>query len=108
MSYQGKSKIPTELLLAQEYQKLHHYQLSRDLYTIFFENNTHHHLRFKALFEVADNWFHEGECDKALSSYHGFIEYCDSQDGLTEVEQDWVNAYKRLTYSRIERMRQAL
>lgn len=101
------SDVPESLVLAQELQKARDYHNSRHLYKQFFDNNPKHHLRFKALFEVADNWFHEKKYTNAGAAFVKFIEYCDNQQSLTEKEKEWIKYYKRLALSRIEAIKKA-
>ena len=96
-----RSKIPEDLIFAQELQKARDYSSSRKLYKDFFDNNPDHYLRFKALFEVADNWYHQKNYEFAQKAFLKFIEYCNSQINLTEQENDWIKYYKRLAISRI-------
>ena len=95
-----KRSVPYELVIAQELQKAKKYKLSRESYMSFFTTNPSHILRFKALFEVADNYFHEGLYLEAVESYDKFLDYCNEQTEITEDEKDWVNAYTSLTISR--------
>ncbi|HYF83479.1 MAG TPA: hypothetical protein VEB00_10695 [Clostridia bacterium] len=94
--------IPKSLVLAQELQKGRDYYNSRNLYNDFFINNQNHYLRFKALFEVADNWFHEKKYANAEISFSEFINYCDKQQNLTEQEKEWIKYYRQLALSRIK------
>lgn len=47
--------------------------------TASFECNDTHPLRFKALFEVADNYYHAKDYKSAKSGYKNFLEYCSNQ-----------------------------
>lgn len=97
--------IPESLILAQNLQKARAYSSSRGLYKKFFDNNPGHYLRFKALFEVADNWFHEKKYANAEAGFTEFIKYCDSQQSLTEEEKGWVKYYRQLALSRIKEIK---
>ncbi len=97
--------IPEILVLAQELQKARDYYNSRNLYKKFFDNNPNHYLRFKALFEVADNWFHEKKYSNAEVAFVEFINYCDKQQSLTEQENDWIKYYRQLAMSRIKNIK---
>lgn len=90
------------LILAQELQKLRDYKHSREIYMQFFISNPKHYMRFKALFEVADNLYYEKNYDEAIKYYNDFLGYCDKQDSLTVEEISWINAYKELAKSRLK------
>lgn len=94
--------IPETLVLAQDFQKARQYRLSRKLYSEFFSENPKHPLRFKALFEVADNWFHEKNAKEAIAGFLDFIEYCEGEKSFTDEEIGWINAYRKLAESRIQ------
>lgn len=98
--------IPDELIKANELQKIGDYQLSQRLYQKFFDCNPQHPLRFKALFEVADNYFHAGCYQDAKKGYELFLSYCSEQKNLSEEESGWVDAYTKLAHSRIATMEQ--
>jgi len=98
--------IPDELIKANELQKIGDYKLSRTLYQKFFDCNPQHPLRFKALFEVADNFFHAGCYQDAKNGYEFFLSYCAEQKEVSVEESGWVNAYTKLAYSRIKTMEQ--
>ncbi|URZ14072.1 tetratricopeptide repeat protein [Clostridium felsineum] len=102
VDYKSQNYISQELILAQELQKSREYKRSRELYMHFFIEHPKHYLRFKALFEVADNLYYEKKYDEAVKSYNKFLNYCDEQYKLTSQEISWVNAYKNLSYSRIK------
>lgn len=101
MKMKDEKNIPQKLILAQDFQKARQYSLSRNLYSEFFSDNPNHPLRFKALFEVTDNWFHEKKYMEALNGFNDFVKYCDAQENLTEEEVGWINAYKQLAVSRL-------
>ena len=98
--------IPDELIKANELQKIGDYRLSRTLYQKFFDCNPHHPLRFKALFEVADNLFHAGFYRDARNGYESFLSYCAEQTEVSEEEAGWVDAYTNLACSRIKTINQ--
>lgn len=98
--------IPDELVQANELQKIGDYKLSGSLYQKFFECNPQHPLRFKALFEMADNLFHAGCYRDAKNGYERFLAYCDEQESLSEEELGWISAYTKLSYSRIKTIEQ--
>lgn len=98
--------IPDELIRANELQKIGDYKLSRNLYQKFFDCNPEHPLRFKALFEVADNFFHAGYYQDAKNGYELFLSYCAEQEKLSDEETGWVDAYTKLAYSRIKTIEQ--
>lgn len=104
--YRRNSMIPNELILANELQKIGDYKLSRHLYQKFFDENPHHPLRFKALFEVADNFFHAKYYQDAKNGYELFLSYCAKQRHLSEEELGWIHAYTKLSYSRIKTIQQ--
>ena len=95
-------EIPEMLIQAQELQKAGDYTYSRRLYKEFFESNNTHPLRFKALFEVADNYYHAKDYKSAKKAYLDFLEYCSDQENTAEEEYGWIDAYTRLTKSRLE------
>lgn len=94
--------IPEILIRAQELQKGGDYTYSRKLYKEFFECNDTHPLRFKALFEVADNYYHAKDYKLAKQAYEVFLTYCSNQNIVTGEERGWIDAYTKLTYSRLE------
>lgn len=94
-------EIPEILIKAQEMQKIGDYRLSMKMYKKFFENNPDHPLRFKALFEVADNCFHAGDYVNAKGKYERFLEYCAEQQ-ISFEERGWVEEYSKLAKSRIK------
>ena len=94
--------VPEELIQANELQKIGDYELSRKIYQSFFESNPTHIMRFKALFEVADNFYHAGRYVEAQQGYQKFLEYCISQNNLTVDESGWVEAYTELSNSRLQ------
>lgn len=98
----NSEEIPEILILAQELQKNYEYKLSRKLYKDFFVNNPSHYLRFKALFEVADNWYYEKKYKEAIKEYNEFINYCNTYTNISIQELGWINAYKKLAYIRIK------
>lgn len=98
--------IPDELVQANELQKIGDYKLSGSLYQKFFECNPQHSLRFKALFEVADNLFYAGHYQDAKNGYELFLSYCAEQRSLSEEESGWVSAYTKLSHSRIKTIEQ--
>lgn len=104
MRYGYKKDIPEMLVLAQELQKLRKYELSRKMYMKFFITHPKHYMRFKALFEVADNLYYEKKYDEAFECYNNFLKYCSKQDNLTDEEFGWINAYKELAKSRMMRV----
>ena len=71
------------------------------LYARFFEEKPTHPLRFKCLFEVADNLFYEGRYAEASAAYRTFLNYCEEQQEISDEEAYWIDAYIRLTNSRI-------
>ena len=97
--------IPEELIRANELQKIGDYRLSGMLYKNFFYCNPQHPLRFKALFEVADNLFHAGSYRDAKKAYETFLSYCAQQTEVSEEEAGWISAYTKLSYSRIKSMK---
>ena len=98
--------IPDELIQANEQQKIGDYKLSRRLYQKFFDYNPQHPLRFKALFEVADNFFYAGCYQDARNGYELFLSYCAEQRNLSEEESGWISAYIKLSHSRIKTIEQ--
>ena len=98
--------IPEMLIRAQELQKGGDYTYSRKLYKEFFELNDTHPLRFKAFFEVADNYFHAKDYKSAKQGYEDFLEYCLNQENTTEVELGWIGAYTKLAHSRLQLIEQ--
>ena len=96
-------EIPEILVKAQEMQKIGDYRLSLKLYREFFENNPSHPMRFKALFEVADNYYHAGAYDNAQIGYENFLDYCGEQH-LSSEESGWVKEYSRLAHSRLKQI----
>ncbi|WP_026659622.1 tetratricopeptide repeat protein [Butyrivibrio sp. AC2005] len=95
--------IPEILVKAQEMQKIGDYRLSMKLYRDFFENNSCHPLRFKALFEVADNYYHSGDYDSAQIGYNNFLDYCKGQSPSSD-EIGWVKEYSKLARSRLKQI----
>lgn len=95
--------IPEILVKAQEMQKMGDYRLSMKLYRDFFENNPCHPMRFKALFEVADNYYHAGDYSNAKTGYESFLDYCNGQHPSSE-ESGWVKEYSKLAHSRLEQI----
>ena len=93
---------PEMLIRAQELQKGGDYTYSRKLYNEFFECNDTHPLRFKALFEVTDNYFHAKDYKTAKHGYEEFLEYCSVQEDVTEQESGWIDAYTKLANSRLK------
>lgn len=108
MSCYMKEAIPEELILAQELQKAREFQLSRNCFQAFFNANPSHCLRFKALYEVADNYFHEGLYPDAQKAYIKFLDYCKEQSKITEAEKGWISAYTALAFSRMEKIEDRL
>lgn len=100
--------VPKELILANELQKIGDYELSRKTYQDFFDANPMHILRFKALFEVADNLYHAGRYVEARQGYLKFLEYCASQEDLSADESGWVEAYTDLSNSRLRTIKKGL
>lgn len=100
--------VPDELVQANELQKIGDYKLSGKLYKKFFDCNPQHPLRFKALFEVADNLFHAGYYQDAEKAYETFLSYTVQQKDLSEEEAGWVSAYTKLSHSRIRTIQQKL
>lgn len=100
--------IPNELIQANELQKMGDYKLSGRFYQKFFDDNPEHPLRFKALFEVADNFFHAGCYEEARNGYKLFLSYCAKQRNLSEEELGWICAYTKLSHSRIKTIEQKL
>ena len=94
--------IPEILIRAQELQKGGDYTYSRKLYKEFFELNDTHPLRFKVLFEVADNYYHARDYKSAKRGYEDFLEYCLSKEDTAEVEFGWIDAYTKLAHSRLK------
>ena len=99
--YKKTKKIPQAIIFAQELQKSGDYIYSRKIYEEFFLNNQNHALRFKALFEIADNIFYEGKYILAEKKYLEFMEYCMSQDVSTETAHSLVEAYVKLAKRRL-------
>lgn len=97
--------VESELILAQELQKAGEYEHSRQMYKKFYGKYPKHPMRFKALFEVADNLYYEKKYKEALKSYDKFFKYCDEQDNVTAEEISWIKAYGNLAYSRIKAIR---
>ena len=93
--------IPDILIRAQELQKAGDYTYSCKLYKQFWENNDVHPLRFKALFEVADNYYHAGDYRSAMQGYQEFLDYCSTQLDTTTEERGWIDAYTKLAHSRL-------
>lgn len=102
LGYGYKNDIPEMLILAQELQKSGDYKHSREMYMKFFSDNPRHYMRFKALFEVADNLYYEKSYNEAAQSYNNFLKYCDEQSSLTDQERSWINAYKDLAERRLK------
>ncbi len=99
------NEVPEILLQAQELQKAGDYGLSKKLYRRFFEENPEHPLRFKALFEVADNCYHAADYSDAEQGYRFFLSYCLEQNNVSEEEHKWIDAYMALSYSRLENIK---
>ena len=93
---------PQELIRANELQRGGHYAASGKLYARFFEENPSHPLRFKCLFEVADNLYYEERYAEASSAYQMFIKYCGDQKDISDEEAGWIDAYIKLANSRID------
>ena len=93
--------IPQELIYANDLQRGGQYKASRERYTRFLDENPTHPLRFKSLFEVADNLFYEKQYAKATDAYRAFIRYCESQQNVTSEEQGWIETYLKLADSRM-------
>jgi len=104
VAYKRENEIPEDLILAQALQKSRQYSLSRKLYADFFAGNPTHYLRFKALFEIADNWFHEKKYKEAEKAYIVFMEYCKAEENLSEEELSWIEAYRKLSESRLSKI----
>jgi len=94
--------VPQSLVMAQAFQKARDYSLSRKLYKEFFETHPNHHLKFKALFEIADNLFYEKKFTEALKAYEDFITYCSAVNNTSSDESGWINAYVALAHSRMK------
>ena len=92
---------PKELIQANDLQRGGQYSASRSLYTRFFEKNPTHPLRFKCLFEVADNLYYEGRYAEASEAYQTFLNYCENQQEISDEEAGWIVAYIKLANSRI-------
>lgn len=101
MEYRCKNGIPYMLIEAQELQKAGEYKYSRDMYMRFFKDNPRHYMRFKALFEAADNLYYEKNYSRAKEGYNYFLKYCGGQNNLSEQESSWVSAYKALAERRL-------
>lgn len=93
---------PQELIRANDLQRGGHYAASGKLYARFFEENPKHPLRFKCLFEVADNLYYEKRYAEALEVYQTFIHYCEGQQDISDEEAGWIDAYIKLANSRID------
>lgn len=101
--------VPQILIRAQEFQKFKQYDISRKLYYEFFTLNSNHPLRFKALFEIAENYFYEKNYKMALRAYLDYEQYCNSHITLSTEEELWIKGYKKLLETRfneIERISQ--
>ena len=92
---------PQELIQANDLQRGGHYSASRSLYARFFEENPTHPLRFKCLFEVADNLYYEERYAEASEAYQTFLNYCENQQEISDEEAGWIVAYIKLANSRI-------
>ena len=92
---------PQELIRANDLQRGGHYAASGKLYARFFKKNPTHPLRFKCLFEVADNLYYEERYAEALDAYQAFINYCAGQQNTSDEEAGWIDAYIKLANSRI-------
>lgn len=101
-------ELPQSLVIAQAFQKAYNYSLSRKLYKEFFDTHPHHPLRYKALFEVADNLFYEKRSTEALKAYEDFIAYCKAAKKPSSEELGWINAYTALANSRIKNIRKVI
>ena len=83
--------IPPELVFANDLQRGGHYATSGKIYQKFFDEYPSHPLRFKCLYEVADNLFYEKKYRMAKEAYHKFMTYCEQQDVITEDERSWID-----------------
>lgn len=101
MAYGYKNHIPEMLVIAQELQKAREYERSRDMYMKFFNTHPKHCMRFKALFEAADNLYYEEKYKEAAKAYNKFLKYCDEEDNPTDEEKSWIDAYKELSGRRL-------
>lgn len=97
--------VPQILIFANDMQRAGDYALSRKYYERFFRENPTHCLRFKALYEIADNYYHEKNYKKAKKGYEIFQNYCKEQRNLTDEEAGWVEAYSKLSVSRMKEMK---
>ena len=95
-------KIPALLILANDLQRAGEFAASRKCYQQYLEEYPGTCLCYKALFEVADNYFYEKEKEKARKAYGDFLAYCKEQPPATEEETGWVKAYTALTKSRLK------
>ncbi len=99
-----ENNVPQELVFANDMQRAGDYQLSRKYYKKFLLESPTHPLRFKAFFEIADNYFYENNFVKTREVYRQFQVYCKAQVQLTEEESGWVDAYSRLVMSRLQKI----
>lgn len=93
--------IPKAIILAQEFQKAGDYENSIKLYNEFFHSHENHPLRIKALFEIADNYYHNKDYQSAKEQYRYFVEYCGSQEFECDKEYELCKAYVDLSNSRL-------
>lgn len=100
--YYKKAPVPQILIQAQELQKNKDFINSIKLYTKFFKENPINYMRFKALFEIADNWYYQEQYKQAYEAYTEFLCYCKEQKNITEQEKSWVDAYCELAKKRIQ------
>lgn len=98
-------EVPQQLVFANDLQRAGEYAASRKYYRQFFEEHPEHTLRFKALFEIGDNYYYEKNKKKAREAYQEFQRYCSSQEELTQEEEGWVQAYQRLAQSRLSELK---
>lgn len=54
-----RTEVPQQLVFANDLQRGGEYAASRKCYRQFFEEHPVHILRFKALFEIGDNYYYE-------------------------------------------------
>ena len=94
-------EIPDEHVFANDLQRGGYYVASGKIYQRFFDEHPDHPLRFKCLYEVGDNLFYEKKYAAARKTYQEFIAYCARQEHITEEEQSWVDAYVKMSESRI-------
>lgn len=101
---QQNTDIPQILVFANDLQRAGDYGSSRKYYEKFLVENPAHCLRFKALFEIADNFYYEKNYREARKAYEDFQTYCRTQQDLTEYEAGWVQAYTKLAESRLKKI----